>query len=492
MKKLTIIITILCISFIGCSEDLIDDSSRGTLRGTVRTEFDNEPLENVKITTTPSTLTVYTNEQGEFEILESMPLGDYSVRADLRGYVTEVKAITISASDQEVSIDFEMVTDDSMNQPPTTPELISPPNLATNVPTDVTLKWESTDPDDDPITYKVLLSNNKTNTRTEFTDIQVDSLELQDLFHSTTYTWQVVASDGINEDVYSSSFQFTTAGNSEFRYHYVRKENDNYVIYSTDLEENIKITESTTSSWRPMKHNIANKLAFLRTTGGQTHLMTSELDGSNAKKISNTLINGFRQDQLNFAWHSDGSRFLYPSFNQLFMVNHDGTGEHVFYKTQDGQHITKVAWSEDGSKVAVVTNNVYGYEAKIIIIEVGIGTEIIFDGVDGAVGGLDWNTQGTKLLFTHDVSGYQSSSYRQLDTRIFIYDFTDDSITDVSEENKPDGTVDIDPKFSPNDAQIIFMNMSNDGISERSIYTMDVDGSNREILIQNGEMPDYK
>lgn len=92
----------------------------------MRLELTHEPLVNVKITTTPSTLTVYSDEDGNFEILEAIPMGDYSVMAELNGYVTEVKAFSISQHDQTVSIDFEMITDETLNRPPTTPELISP------------------------------------------------------------------------------------------------------------------------------------------------------------------------------------------------------------------------------------------------------------------------------------------------------------------------------------------------------------------------------
>lgn len=494
MKKI-ILYTILCSLLLSCSEDLIDDDYKGTLKGTVRTELDFEPLENVKITTTPPTLTIYTNAQGEFEIHESIPMGDYSVKAELRGYVTEVKPLTISAIEQIVSIDFEMVTDESLNAPPTTPELLTPENMAMDVPTNITLKWKSTDPDEDELQYKVLLNDGSANTRTEFPDLTVDTLHLENLRHATTYTWQVIVSDGINPDVYSSSNQFTTAPNSEFRYHFVRKENANYVIYSTDLEQDLKITESTTSSWRPMKHNIANKIAFLQTYAGQTHLMTADLNGDNQKKISRVPINGFRNDQLNFDWHRDGSKFIFPSFDKLYLVNYDGTGEHQIFQTPDGQYITKCAWSYDGSKIALVLNDINGYHAGIYIISVG-GTvlDIILDDLPGAVGGLDWNIGGDKLVYTYDISEYQDPNYRQLDTRIFLYNANNNSHTDLSDvTDKPVGTIDVDPKFSPNDAQIIFTNTSNDGISEKSIYVIDVaDPSAREKIISNGEMPDYQ
>ena len=84
MKNL-ITFTILTIFLFGCSEDLLDGSEQGTLKGSVRLELTNEPLANVKITTNPSTQTVYTDEEGNFEILNSIPVGDYSVKAELNG-----------------------------------------------------------------------------------------------------------------------------------------------------------------------------------------------------------------------------------------------------------------------------------------------------------------------------------------------------------------------------------------------------------------------
>ncbi|MBS7321279.1 MAG: carboxypeptidase-like regulatory domain-containing protein, partial [Myroides sp.] len=121
-----LIITFLSLIFISCSEDVIDGNAKGTLTGSVRLEATNEPLANVKITTTPATTTVFTDEKGNFEILGSLPLGDFSVRAELKGYVTEYQAISIMEFEQKVQIVFEMVTDESLNSPPTVPTLIAP------------------------------------------------------------------------------------------------------------------------------------------------------------------------------------------------------------------------------------------------------------------------------------------------------------------------------------------------------------------------------
>lgn len=494
MKNLTILF-ILSLFLINCSEDVLDGNEKGTLKGTVRLQFTNEPLENVKITTTPSTLTVYSDENGNFEILESIPLGDYSVKAELNGYVTEVKAISITQFDQTVSVDFEMITDETLNQPPTTPILISPANLSTNLPNDVLLKWSSSDADQDSLTYRVLLSNNTTNEQIEFPDIIADTLKLNNLSFGTTYTWQVAVTDGINPEVFSSSSQFTIRSNPEYRYHFVQVENGNFVIRSSNLDETISITNSTMSSWRPHKNNIANKIAFLQTIAGQTHLMTSDLNGQNPKKISQVPITGFRNEFIDYDWNTSGSQFIFPSLDKLYKVNNDGTGQQIIYQTINGHFITKCAWNYDGSKIAIVTNNNSGYDARIIILDAnGSYLETIFENQSGAVGGLDWNIQGDKLLYTNDISGYQDGQYRQLNSHIFIYNFNDSSVVDISEiSEKPDGTIDIDPQFSPNDAGIIFTNTSNDVISIKSVYLIDLNSpEQREEIIFNAEMPDYE
>lgn len=496
MKKL-ILLSIFVGLLFGCSEDILDGTQKGTIKGSVRLELTHEPLANVKITTTPSTLTVYSDEEGNFEILESVPMGDYSVKAELNGYVTEVEAVSIVNANQTVSIVFEMIVDESLNTPPEKPELISPENLATDLPNNLTLKWSSNDVDSDTLVYRVMLSNNITNEQIEFADIEVDTLALESLHFGTTYTWQVAVSDGVNEEVFSQSSQFTVRSNPEYRYHYVEKVNGNFTIKATNLDETIEITNANYSSWRPHKNNIALKLAFLQTLAGQTHLVTTDLNGENLHQISQAPVSGFRPDVMDFDWLNNGSKFIFPSFDKLYKINYDGTGQQQIYQTADGHFITKCAWSYDGSKIAITTNDINGYQAKIIILD-GDGNfiETIFENQPGAVGGLDWNITGDKLLYTYDVSGFENAEYRQLDTRIFIYNFNDQTAVDMSELSmKPNGTIDIDPQFSSDDARIIFMNTSNDMFSVKSIYELYYDEENqltRELIIYNGEMPDYK
>ena len=122
--------------------------------------------------------------------------------------------------------------------------------------------------------------------------------------------------------------------------------------------------------------------------------------------------------------------------------------------------------------------------------------EKILNNVTGALGGLDLSVQGNQLLYTHDTSGFENDAYRQLDTRIFLYNFATELVTDLSSE-KISGTIDLDPRFSPNEAEVIFVNTSNDGLSQSDILTLVIEDvinsvEDRSLVVENASMPDWE
>ena len=62
--------------------------------------------------------------------------------------------------------------------------------------------------------------------------------------------------------------------------------------------------------------------------------------------------------------------------------------------------------------------------------------------------------------------------------------------TDAS-VNKPAGTNDLQPRFSPDGANIIFINTSNVLGSTAYIWVMTVNGTDRWKIISNAMMPDW-
>jgi len=122
MKTIIHYIALLLLSLLlfSCSEDLVEQVQTGTLKGVVIKKGTNQPLKNVKISTAPTSETVFSAEDGTFSIT-NVPLGDYSVRAELQGYLTNLQGVNIKNKDQTVSVVFEMADDQSLNTPPSVP-----------------------------------------------------------------------------------------------------------------------------------------------------------------------------------------------------------------------------------------------------------------------------------------------------------------------------------------------------------------------------------
>lgn len=490
---------VLCFFFLQCSEDYVEGSEKGVIKGIVVKHKTNEPLANVKISTAPTTSTIFTASDGSFEI-KDVPIGDYSVKAELQGYIMEVQGANIVEFGQNVSLVFEMKDDNALNSPPSVPVLLTPADNATDLGLSVNVTWNCTDSDDDEITYKLILKNNKNSDVLEFKDIKEQSFTFENLSFGTSYFWQVVASDGINEEVFSSTNKFTTSAIPPNRIHFVRLFGDNHVIYSTDeAGDSFKFTQESVNSLRPRKNNSAGLVSFMRMVEGNMHLFTAKLDGSNVFKVTQIPIAGFNNNEIDYAWSANGSEFIYPNYNKLYRINKDGSGTQLIYTTEDNSYITECAWSNDGSKIVLKTNNIDGYNVKIFVIDLmGNTIKTILENVTGAAGGLDISVDGSKILYARDISGFESSNYRQLRTHLFIYNLNTDTVEDISDLSEiPNGFIDVDPRFSPNEAEVIFTQTSNDGISRKDIYKISLSADDqgnfkRTLLFENAWMPDWE
>ncbi|MCA0931256.1 carboxypeptidase regulatory-like domain-containing protein [Lutimonas saemankumensis] len=498
-SNLIIIITVLISAVFSCSEDTVPYSGVGSITGRV-VEADNfKPIGNAKVVLTPTNNTVFTDSLGYFEY-EQVEVGDYSVSSTKEGFLTAFKPVTVSLN-LEVNTVFEMEIETSGNRPPSAPKLLSPEDNATNVDLAVELVWSASDPDLDTIHYTIRIRNDRNDEIEMVEDLLDSTYVLSNLTNNTKYFWEVSASDQINEPVWSPAQSFRTKEATENRFLYVKEVNGNNVIFSSDDQGNdYAITNSNINSWRPRKNLATNLVAFLRTENFETQLYTMNPDGSNVFKVTSVSVDGFKQSELDFSWSSNGSKLIYPHFDKLYEINKDGSGLRLVHQTPDGSFISECDWSSDGNLIALKTNNSNGYNVRIYTIDPnGAIVDNILSGVNGAAGGLDLSIDNKLLLYTYDVSEFESASYRQLDSRLFIYNFTTGVSKDVSVD-KENGTIDIDPRFSPSEAEIIFVNTPNDGISGKSIYTQSVEqdsdevgnGYNRKVKFENAIMPDWE
>lgn len=494
-KAVKIIVTIfICSIFLSCSEEELVESGTGTVSGKVVEAETFLPLANVKISSSPNSSIVYTDESGNFTIPNVLS-GDYSFEARKDNYVAKFEGVTVHI-DEETLLSFELEPVLNENFPPNTPELVSPINDAINQNLTTTISWTCTDPESDPLTYKVILWNDINSEIVEFENIEDTTFELTGLNYSTKYYWQISVSDGVNLEVNSLVRSFRTLAFPNARYLFTEKNNNNNNVIFTadDLGNKLQITSDATNSYRPRKNTQANKIAFIRTSGGQAHIFTMNPDGSNIFKVTNSVpVTGFNLDHINFCWKTNGSQLIYANFDKLYQINADGSGLMQIFQTPNGKFISECNWSNDGTIIALKVNDLNGYGVEIYTIDTsGAIITNIFSGYGGASSGLHLSVDNSKLVFTRDITEYESNDYRQLDSRIFMYNFSSGLITEIDVQ-KPTGYNDLDVMFSPNEAELIFVSTSNDGVSLKTITKCGIDSSNtREPLFDNATMPDWK
>ncbi|AEH00139.1 carboxypeptidase regulatory-like domain-containing protein [Lacinutrix sp. 5H-3-7-4] len=464
----------VCMLLLTCSENQIDGERIGSINGKVVAEGTNAPLENVKISTNSPTSTVFTDNEGNF-VIENAPIGTYAVQAELDGFVTAFESVTV-IEDAAAVVSFEMLTSNANNQPPSIPTLIFPEDLATEQPLEMQFTWEASDLDiNDELSYTLELRNGNTNEIEIFETAQDTFYLASNLQLSTTYFWQVKVSDNTNEEVTSSISQFSTITSPNNPFLFVKEEDGNSVIYSGNQDDSttgngdvdvgiLKLTSETNNSFRPRANMAINKIAYLRTTGGNAQIFTMNTDGSNKTQVTNAIpVTGFRFDHIDFCWAQNGSKLYYPNFNELYSINPDGSGAILIYETVDGSFISEVETvASDNDLVLLKTNNANGYNARIFTLRLSTQTEetVIAEGFNGALGGIDISANGNQVVYTRDLSGYEQPDYRQFQSRIFFYDINLGTNTQIVTEALP-GQNDLDVKFSPTEGGFVFTRVDN-------------------------------
>jgi hypothetical protein len=494
MKYLYKITSVLFLLFlVSCSEEKIGESSYGTVTGRVVNADTFEPMENVKIISSPTSSTVFTDVDGKFTV-SNVKVGEYSFQGQKDGFVAKFEATTVTANNTS-EIVFELKKATANNKPPTVPVLVSPADNSTAQAISLDLTWTDTDPDNDALTFKITLRNDSNSDVKIYDAIKDKKLTLTDLIYGTKYYWQIEVTDGVNTPVLSTISTFSTIGFPATRYLFVKNINNNSVIFTADdAGKQYQLTSSDKNYWRPRRNNQANKIAFIGTNGSQNDLYTMNFDGTGIKRVTSSVpVAGFNSDYIGYSWNASGSEFIYPNFDKLYKISSDGSGLTKIFQTPNGKFISECDWSADGSKIALKVNDANGYNVELYVINPsGAVIATILSGQTGAAGGLNFSITGQKIVYTRDFSGFENLNYRQLDSRIFEYSFATGISTQIITE-KIAGTNDLDVRYSPNESELIFTNTSNDGISIKNTVKTTVGVTNsRTILFSGTAMPDWE
>ncbi|MCG8581271.1 MAG: hypothetical protein MI866_15220, partial [Bacteroidales bacterium] len=176
-----------------------------------------------------------------------------------------------------------------------------------------------------------------------------------------------------------------------------------------------------------------------------------------------------------------------------YRINKDGSGLFTVSTAPAGRNYVFVDWSGQAGKIVVQTRGVNIYDSEIYLMNPD-GSELteIISNVDGRTENPNFSVDGRYVVYTHDNANVNDPFGRMFDSRIFAYELSSSTSVDISGAHKGQGTNDLQPSYSADGSQIIFVNTSNTGNGQKDIYVMDLDGENRELYFENAEMPEWR
>jgi dipeptidyl aminopeptidase/acylaminoacyl peptidase len=177
-------------------------------------------------------------------------------------------------------------------------------------------------------------------------------------------------------------------------------------------------------------------------------------------------------------------QLLYPSNDRLYAVRIDGTGLRTVALASSGRIWAGCDWSPQGNRIAARTTGTSLYDNELSVFNSdGSAARTVYSRRAARVGNPVFSVNGQQLLFSADSTDFQNEQGRQLDARLYGLSLTSGAVADLSQHQvttsaqnlagKTAGTNDLDPRYSPTGASVIFTNTDNTGIGQRNVYTAD-------------------
>ena len=477
-------------AFLACNENTIDPVFYGSLQGSVTYKSSGAPAAGVEVSTTPITTTVVTNDEGQF-VFTNIPTGEYTIVAKTEGY-RNASGKALVPKDDTVTLDLQLEPDASA---PNSPSIGFPEDGAQNVARDVSLKWSVETRNDEAVKFDVVLfESGMTEPLISEEDYADTLLNVSNLKFNTTYFWQVNAVNTEGTVTYGELWHFTTLPFPDNRFVFSSRRDGNYEIYSSNDSGSdlVRLTYSDNDQVYPKFSSDRRYIAYAENTDLAYHIYVMNRDGSSPEKITTLPIAGYHNDGRGFSWSPDNGRLLYSHYDKLYMIDRSGSNLTLVATAPAGRHFRSCDWTASGNRIVVETVGVLPYQSEIRLIDLDDASNIVIIGDEpGTTQGASFSIDGNSVLFTRDVSGFESETGRQLDSRPFTFNINTGTRTDLSKD-KVAGTNDLNPRYSPDGAKVIFENRNNDGSGLPTIYMFELGKNQRTKLFDNASMPDWQ
>jgi TolB protein len=482
--------------FTSCKEDTVAPELFGSIEGRVIEAREDSlivPITGASVSTSPATTSLVTDTNGEFAFPD-ISVGSYAISVTKLGY--EKKSVSVSVSEDEITPVVIQLEKSPLSEPPGKVYNPSPDDEAIDQLRNVYLAW-SADTTTDRVLQKfdiylydsdspvrVLLASNF-----EDTTIFVETLD-----YNKTYFWQVDTRVQDTLITQGDVWSFTVRIQPDYRFFWSSKRNGNYDVYNSDSlgTDIIQLTNRPFRQWWSRLSPNRRYIAFASDENVDFQIFKMYRDGTDPHQVTSIPIAGYHNNGIGFNWSPDGGKIIYSHYNSLYSVDENGANLTLIATAPTGRHFRECDYSTFGDKIVVLTVGEKIYDNEIYTMNAnGTNMTLVVDNLPGIVASPSWSIDGNSILFTHDVSGFESPTGRQLDARIFLKSLIDTTYLDIS-TNKSPGTNDTHPEFSPDGAYIVFENTTNDGFNPKDIWAVDVTGTNRRLLITNAETPEYK
>ncbi len=482
----------IAVILLSCNDDDYIPETYGSIYGRVSETDTTILLSSALVSTNPSTTAVYTDSLGIFRI-NNVSSGEYTVTASLDGYKTGTATITVNTN-MTTDIDFLLKESSSDNTSPYFIDRFSPANDTVVNIDSVLLKWMGADDDDDDLYYDIIVYSKDDGTPIiEEYDLEDTSLLLTNLSYATNYFWQITINDEINNEVESSIRNFTTKNRPDNEYLYVSNTNGIFEIISSNDSGSKKYIpiDNQISKWSPVFSPNGKKFAYTQLYNSEMHIYTFTFSSGNIEKITSLPLEGKYNGGAGFSWSNDGNNILYAHNNKIVSVNVSSGTYSFIAQLEEDISIRDIIEVPESSGYIALLNGSEIYNNLIISLDNSgnITDTIVADSV-GIISSPALSITGEDLLYSYDKSGYEATNGRQLDARIFTLNLQTREVTDLS-NNKTEGTNDLNARFSPDGAHVIFTNSSNILNSIKDTYIMSLDGEDRTLLFSNATMPDW-
>lgn len=494
----------VCVCMWACEDTTVEPVQYGNLTGTVLDSRDNAPVANAVITTTPATSSFTTDAQGKFEVRDIV-IGKYTLSVRKTEFKTEAVNVQVNlSSTTDVRVVLERAS--GTNKRPNAPSNPFPGDQAINQPTALTLRWRVTDPDgkSDSLRNDVVLYESNSPARLQVLNNSRDTAAaVTGLRYNTTYFWQVTVRDKAGEVVKGDIWSFRTRSQPDNRFLFARTTNGNTDIYSSD-EAGTSVLQLTSSPFietAPQLSPNRDRVAYTSNATGQFQIYTMNRDGSDVRQVTLLPVDGYFNMGVGYRWSPDGSQLLYSSYNKLYKINRDGTGLMLLATAPADRHFRECDWTAVGNRIVVQTVGVSIYDSELYYLNAdGSGFTQAVGNLPGRLDSPSFSVDGRRLLYTRDLDNFNDGTGRQLNSHLITQNLDGSGVTDVSAgtgttgttSGKPVGFNDIVPRYAPDGAKIIFVQVNNVPQSVPDVYTVDLDGRNRVRLFQNATLPDWK